>query len=35
MSESESESETSAVVSWWVGRCDNGRIYIWGNDATE
>jgi hypothetical protein len=24
MLESESESETSAVVCWWVGRRDNG-----------
>jgi hypothetical protein len=25
MSESESESGTSVVACWWVGRCDNGR----------
>jgi hypothetical protein len=25
MSESESESKTSVVACWWVGRCDSGQ----------
>jgi hypothetical protein len=25
VSESESDSETSVVACWWVGRLDNGR----------
>jgi hypothetical protein len=34
VSESESESETS-VVCWWMGRHDNGRRCMWGNNATD
>jgi hypothetical protein len=31
MSESESESETSVVACWWVGRRDSVRRCTWGN----
>jgi hypothetical protein len=31
MSESESESKTSVVACWWVGRHDSGRWCTWGN----
>jgi hypothetical protein len=32
---SESESETSVVARWWVGRHDNVRWCMWRNNATE